>query len=373
MVICGQHADFRLWVGYTGMIPVVITVAMSTAVSLPERSGYPRITLPSHYLRQILALLKSRGVDPQKLLQPLALQEPLPEQEEIGVSWPQFYQLLHQSKLRANEPALGLYVGSQLSISTHGLLGLVALSSADVGQALQLICRYITTRSPLISLKVQHHRQQVALQMAELYPLAEIGPLMAEIVLVALHQVLQVISQQQYQPSRVHFAFAPPSHQALYQVFLPCPVLFAQPHNAIYFDQRYLTVKPPFADSQVQQQLSAQCEQALQHQQHQQTLSGAIQLLLGRTKGRVPDIKEVAAEFALSERTLRRRLLDEQVSYQQLVAQWRQRMAEHYLRNTTLPVQQIAYLLGYADPANFGRAFRQHLGVSPQQWRLNGG
>jgi AraC-like DNA-binding protein len=33
-------------------------------------------------------------------------------------------------------------------------------------------------------------------------------------------------------------------------------------------------------------------------------------------------------------------------------------------------VQQIAYLLGYADPANFGRAFRQHHGASPQQVRL---
>jgi AraC-like DNA-binding protein len=63
-------------------------------------------------------------------------------------------------------------------------------------------------------------------------------------------------------------------------------------------------------------------------------------------------------------------LREEQLSYQQLVAQWRQQMATHYLCNTALAVQQIAYLLGYADPANFGRAFLQHQGVSPQKFRL---
>jgi AraC-like DNA-binding protein len=344
---------------------------MTPVASLPQRSGYPRIALPIHYLRQLLALVKSRGGDPQVLLQQLGSNEKLLEQQEVRVSWPQFYQLLQQSMLLANEPALGLYLGSQLSISTHGLLGLVALSSADVQQALQLICRYMTTRSPLISLEVHQERQQVALLLNELYPLGDIGAFMAETVIVALHQVLQVLTQQHYQPSRVHFSFKSPADPALYQVFLPCPILFSQAQTAIYFDKSHLTIKPPFSDSRVQQQLSAQCEQELLYQQQQQTLSGAIQILLGRTKGRIPDIKEIAAEFALSERTLRRRLLDEQVSYQQLVAQWRQHMAEHYLRNTTLPVQQIAYLLGYADPANFGRAFRQQHGVSPQKVRLN--
>lgn len=350
---------------------------MTSVTSTPVLSGYPRIALPHHYVRQLLALVKSRGGDLQVLLAPLGLAQSQLEQplahaldpHELSLNWPQFVQLLQQSKRLANEPALGLYLGSQLSISTHGLLGLVALSSADVQQALQLICRYISTRTPLMSLAIQQHRQQVALRLEELYPLGEIGPFMAETVLVALHQVLQMLTQQQYQPSRVHFSFKAPAEPALYQVFLPCPILFSQAETAIYFDQLHLTIQPPFADPRVQQQLSAQCEQELRYQQQQQTLSGAIQLLLGRSKGRTPDIKEVATEFAMSERTLRRRLHEEQVSYQQLVAQWRQQMALHYLKNTRLPVQQIAYLLGYADPANFGRAFRQQHGASPQQVR----
>ena len=337
--------------------------------ALPSVSGYPQIVLPGHYVQQLLALVKSRGVGTQTLLQQAGINEPLTAQHDIRVNWPQFYQLLQHSLALSNEPALGLYLGSQLSISTHGLLGLVALSSADVQQALQFICRFMATRSPLISLRVQQRRKQVGLLLSELYPLGAIGPFMAETVLVALHQVLQVLTQQQYQPSLIHFSFTPPAYQALYQVFFPCKVLFSQAETAIYFDQRHLAITPPMADNNVQQQLSAQCEQQLQQLQQGQTLSGAIQLLLGRTKGRIPDIKQVATEFAMSERTLRRRLNEEQTHYQQLVSHWRKQMAAHYLQNTTLPIQQIAYLLGYADPANFGRAFRQQHGVSPQKLR----
>ena len=130
---------FCCWIATLIIIYLATALPMPTVATLPERSGDPRVTLPTHYLRQFVALLKSRGVDTPALLQQLALQEPLPEQEDISLSWPQFYQLLHQSKVLAHEPALGLYLGSQLSISTHGLLGLVALSSADVQQALQLI------------------------------------------------------------------------------------------------------------------------------------------------------------------------------------------------------------------------------------------
>lgn len=334
-----------------------------------QRPGHPDISLPNHYMRQLLALVKSRGVDTTALLQQAGIAQNVVEQTDANISWQQFYHLLQLCCSLSKEPALGLYLGSQLTIATHGLLGLAAISSSDVQQALQLICRYISTRSPLISLSLQQHRQQARLVLSELHPLAGLSAFVTETVMVALHNVLQVISDGQYQLRQVQFAFATPGYCALYEAFFPCPVRFGQPEHAIIFDSKYLTLKPPLSDTQVQQQLTAQCEQELSRQQQRQSLSGRIQLLLGRTKGRMPDIAQVAAEFALSERTLRRRLTAEHTSYQQLVAQWRQQMAEHYLQSTTLPIQQIAYLLGYADPSNFGRAFRQQSGQSPLQFR----
>lgn len=43
--------------------------------------------------------------------------------------------------------------------------------------------------------------------------------------------------------------------------------------------------------------------------------------------------------------------------------------AIHYLRDTDMRVGEIATLLGYGDPSNFGAAFRTWTGKSPRAYR----
>ena len=331
-----------------------------------------QVVLPGHYLRNLLDLIRSRGADPQALLAKAGLPVTLPDQHDATLSWPQFQAVITLCCAETKEPALGLYLGSQLTITTHGLLGLATMSSGNLQQALALICKYIATRSPLLTLTMQQQRQQVSLVLTELQPLADIRQFVVDTFAVALHAILDFVSGHQYRLRQVQFAFDRPAHSDLYQAFFPCPILFNQQEHRFILDAADLAIVSPWADRQVQSHLTAQCEQELQRLLQRQSMAGLIRLMLGRTKGRIPGIEQVAAEFSLSSRTLRRRLELEQTSYQQLVADWRHEMAQHYLVATTLPVQQIGYLLGYADPANFGRAFRRQYGLSPQQFRQRG-
>lgn len=53
------------------------------------------------------------------------------------------YHLLASCALsRSEEPALRLLLGQRLSFSTHGILGYVALSSANLDKAIQLALKY---------------------------------------------------------------------------------------------------------------------------------------------------------------------------------------------------------------------------------------
>jgi AraC-like DNA-binding protein len=71
----------------------------------------------------------------------------------------------------------------------------------------------------------------------------------------------------------------------------------------------------------------------------------------------------------MSARTLQRRLADEGVSYQELLEDGRKEAAGRYLRDSTLAIGEVAYLVGYSEPAPFHRAFKRWYGVTPEVFR----
>jgi AraC-like DNA-binding protein len=78
----------------------------------------------------------------------------------------------------------------------------------------------------------------------------------------------------------------------------------------------------------------------------------------------------LAAELAgTSVRTLQRRLRQYNTSYSELIQQTRFAIASKLLRHTDERIADIAFELGYQDPAHFTRAFRQLSGVSPSEYR----
>jgi len=82
-----------------------------------------------------------------------------------------------------------------------------------------------------------------------------------------------------------------------------------------------------------------------------------------------PDIAETAAYLAMSEATLRRRLKDEQTTFQQLKERCLYRLAEYYLKNTDSSIQRIARQLGFSNAASFRRAFSRWSATSPAKIR----
>ena len=81
------------------------------------------------------------------------------------------------------------------------------------------------------------------------------------------------------------------------------------------------------------------------------------------------DIDGVAARLGTGARTLQRRLDVEGRSYRKILADVRLSRARSLLAETDLPIIEIAYTLGYSDPAHFTRAFRRAAAVAPNTYR----
>ncbi|HEX7028891.1 MAG TPA: helix-turn-helix transcriptional regulator, partial [Gammaproteobacteria bacterium] len=78
---------------------------------------------------------------------------------------------------------------------------------------------------------------------------------------------------------------------------------------------------------------------------------------------------EIAGALNVSTRTLHRKLQSEGLNINMLLDETRKELAIHYLENSTLTIGEIAYLLGFSEPANFSRAFRRWTNTTPHAYR----
>jgi AraC-like DNA-binding protein len=80
-------------------------------------------------------------------------------------------------------------------------------------------------------------------------------------------------------------------------------------------------------------------------------------------------IETIARALSTSVRSLQRRLAVAGVSYRQVVDVARKEAAERYLRDSQFSIGEVAYLLGYSEPAAFNRAFRRWRSERPDAFR----
>ena len=81
---------------------------------------------------------------------------------------------------------------------------------------------------------------------------------------------------------------------------------------------------------------------------------------------------ELASEIGMSSRTMRRRLAEAEVTFQQLLDECRMRQALLEFRaRPGSSIAQIALRLGYAEHSNFTRAFTRWAGMPPQRYRAS--
>jgi AraC-like DNA-binding protein len=91
--------------------------------------------------------------------------------------------------------------------------------------------------------------------------------------------------------------------------------------------------------------------------------------LMSRLARGESDIELVARDLAMSSRTLQRRLASAGLSYQDLLDSVRRDTAERSIADSALSIGEVAYLVGYSEPAAFHRAFKRWTGVTPQAFR----
>ena len=107
------------------------------------------------------------------------------------------------------------------------------------------------------------------------------------------------------------------------------------------------------------------CDNLLNELKLRVGIPGEIRALLLRDIANPPTLADIAKLLDVSDRSLRRQLREQGISFRGLLDELRTQIALKYLRTTKLANEDIALALGFSDAANFRRAFRRWTKKSP--------
>ncbi len=331
-----------------------------------------RTPIPVNYVRNLLELIQESGLDSGRLLARVGLDEDAVYGAEPALRFDQFRRVMEGARSLSGDPAIGLTLGRRLTVNAHGLLGYAAISSADLGQALELLERYFRTRTRLCLPRLRTQPRWTRFCLAEPYDLGELREPYLEVVTAALVGGLRYLLGKRFRGATLELPYAAPPHAARYAEVLGMPVTFNKPVAALRFPTRLMSERFALADPASRSMAARKCEEELRRLEVDQDWASRVRGRLMQAEGMLPSLEQLAASFHLTSRTLRRHLAVLGVSYRNLLEEVRMARAVRYLA-ANLPVRKVADLLGYADPSNFTRAFRRWTGYPPSTYRAGYG
>jgi AraC-like DNA-binding protein len=174
----------------------------------------------------------------------------------------------------------------------------------------------------------------------------------------------------------IHLSMPEPPHIARYRALAPVRFHFdarALPGVRVLMGADLLDRPLPLANPRVVADVDERCAAI-----GQPPPSGAegwgdfVRMMLRQTQGERVTLDDLARRVSLSARTIDRHLKKEGLQFRDLAQQVRFERACELLSSPSATVAQVAADLGFSDAANFSRAFRREVGMTPGEYQRRG-
>lgn len=336
---------------------------------MPLRTDSTARRTPWPFVEAVLHAYAARGLDPAPALLAAHIAPDANGVWPDRVSALQFERLCAAAMHALDDEAPGWF-SRPLPWGSYGLLARASHSAPTLGVALGRWCRHhgLLTRDITLQLtdvggvaevRIDEHRAMGAVREFAL------TSLLRNVHGLACWWVDSAIALQS-----ADFPFAAPAHAEVYDTLFPGPVRFGTPHAALRFDAAYLALP--------QRRDAAALDQMLRRALPLMVLPYRRDRLLAlRVRQRLHErpthtATTLAAELALSPRSLHRQLAAEGTQLQTLKDEARRAHATELLLRTQQPMKQVAHAAGFGNDKSFIRAFRSWTGQTPEAFRARG-
>lgn len=312
-------------------------------------------------------LVESLGRDPHAFMRSVGLEAKFLEDPEMLIPRDAARELLEITARATRTEDLALRLAARRKLSALGPISLVLREEPTPRQALDTLCRYLKLVNASLIIRVEDAGGVVIIR-EDLLPTPGLQMRQSvELAVGTLFSILRELIGPQWQPLEVCFTHRPPKDVAAHRAFFRRGVGFNQEFNGLVCAAADLS-RPREQGDQVAAGLARKYLEAAMTDRGESAQEICRRIILALLPGGACSAPEVARFLHVDRRTLHRRLEAEGLSFRRVLDEVRSDLAKHHLRESDLPLGEVAELLGFARPSSFSHWFQGQFGCSPSQW-----
>jgi len=363
---CGQNHGFSI---------VIFELACVSSDLLPLQPVAQKA--PSRYAALLVTHLERQGKDCSAVLQQFGVSRRTLNHPRARMDRKRLLEFGQHLLAMAGRDGSGLDVGAALCFDHPPELGEAMRACATVGEAMRCMARHHVVLTQAFGFRFRVDGGWAELRWFPVHPVPwDIVGFTFDVAMGSVHAWLKRALRRSPPAYVVHCSLPVPLHRARYDVLSTAQLHFGEgglPNLRILVPAHVMDVQLATANAALLAQAEASLLLLRPGSDGPQDRVAWLRQMVRNTRAHQPSQAELADVLGVSVSTLSRQLAAQGLSFRKLANAVRHEQACELLKAGQLSVQDIAQQLGYAEPANFVRAFRAQAGISPgacaRQWR----
>lgn len=266
----------------------------------------------------------------------------------------------------SGDPYIGLHLGEYIPVFKGQVLEYLFLSSPNFGEGIKRALNYQRLLTDSAEGELVYTEHDVSLRhifvSRRLHHFNECG-------MAGLIKFFRFVTNGEFKPTKVAFVHSQHADMSEYEKVFDCEVVFDQPYSGVHFDRSLLMLPSAHHEPELLRLHEMFASEQVAKLEKQDLVGQVSRLIAELLESGQANLEEIANRLDIKPRQLRTRLADAGTNFNQLVADYRCRLAKRLLAGTDESIDEIVYLTGFSEPSTFYRAFKRWVGMTPIEYR----
>lgn len=266
----------------------------------------------------------------------------------------------------AGDPHIGLHLGEHMPVYRGQVIEYLFSSSPTFGEGLKRALAYQRLVSDAITSRLVIDGEQAYLQdLADSEEMRQF----AECLVVGVIKFFKFVTDDKFSPLEVRFTHVEGAPLDEYRRIYGCPVTLGCGDNRLYFNRDVLDYRVWHAEPGLLRLHEQMANEKLAELARFDLVAEVRRAIGEMLESGNTSLEAVAERLGVSPRRLRSQLAEAGTSFNQVLADYRSRLARRLLARTDESIEQIVYLTGFSEPSTFYRAFKRWTNETPVEYR----